>query len=178
LRTEIVPREMMTLRHPGTPATARALATPARCGETFTCAVEQGRDLFTTVEAAAAQDGASTAFFTIVGGEVESLTIMTGGTGIAPAPVGFRGPHEIAAPVRFVSGTGICGIDEAGNRFCHCHAVFADRQGRLVGGHLIFGATRAGNMGIVVAIHPVRGAAFQRALDRETGFSIFYPVVS
>lgn len=170
------PQEMITLKHPGPVALARATASDATLSTPFACTVESGEDLFATVETAMARDGLMTATFTLVQGNIARLTIMTGGVATAHSPVGFCGPHVIGGPVRIVSGTGICGLDEAGRRFCHCHAVFADTAGRLVGGHLMLGKTIADASGAEVEIHPVHNAAFRRAIDPETGFAIFHPV--
>lgn len=171
-----MPHEMITLAHPG-PATAmRAVMLDAGLLPPFSCRVESGADLFTTIEAAVVVRGAATATFTLQAGEIARLTIMTGGPARAGSPVGFCGPHAIAGPVRIVAGTGICGLDEAGHPACHCHAVFVGSDGRLIGGHLIRGQSIAGTQGVEVEIHPVCDAAFQRARDEETGFAVFHPV--
>lgn len=166
---------MNTLRHPGPVLARRARSVTVLTSPMVRLTVPCGRDLFETVHAALDARDVAGGSFTLVSGTVTRLNLMTGGPGSDGLPMGFHGPHRLAAPLDVVAGAAGSGIDETGARFTHCHACFRDRFGRLVGGHLIVGDTIAGDGGIVLDLTPIVDGRFVRQFDRETQFTIFHP---
>lgn len=99
-RHSAMPLALMTVAHPGVPSSARALFVPTAIGSSLRMHVASGDDLFTAVHRRLDALGAPGGAFTLLSGEFASLTIMTGGVGRDGFPMGFCGPHEIAAPAR------------------------------------------------------------------------------
>ena len=166
---------MRTVMHPGEPLQARAQSVVVRPAATLRLIVAEGADLFAVIhdrlDALAAAGGS----FTLIDGSVAQLRLMTGGPGDDGLPMGFHGPHVLAAPLRVVAGAGGSGAAEDGTRFSHCHAAFRDADGELVGGHLLPGETIAGPGGIAIALTPFADGCFVRRRDPETHFTIFHP---
>ncbi|MEH3101701.1 PCC domain-containing protein [Sphingomonas adhaesiva] len=167
--------KLRTVLHPGAPLDARARSVAVETSPTIGMTVPAGRDLFDAVHERLDMLGAPGGSFVLTRGSVDRLSLMTGGAGSDGLPMGFHGPHALAAPLRIVAGAAGSGIDEAGARFTHCHAAFRDRDGRLVGGHLIPGETIAGADGIELDLVALVHGRFRRQVDPETRFSIFHP---
>lgn len=174
--TTLADRGPMTIVHPGRPLERRSVSIAVDASPAVRYHLPPGDDLFSTVHAELDRSGAAGAAFILLAGEIERLTIMTGGQGADGLPVGFRGPHRLAAPLKVVTGAGATGCDENGERVSHCHAVFRDVRRRQVGGHLIIGETIAGSDGLVLDLVVYRHGRFVRRVDPETLFSIFHPV--
>ncbi len=166
---------MRTIVHPGTPLVGRAQSVPVILHPTIRLTVDVGGDLFDTIHATLKAADAAGGSFILVGGDVARLSLMTGGQGEGIMPMGFLGPHDLAAPLRVVAGAGGSGLDEDGSPFSHCHAAFRNASGKLVGGHLIPGQTIAGSGGIAVDLVPIARGRFARRHDSETRFTIFHP---
>ena len=166
---------MRTLVHPGVALAARASHVAVTLTASERLHVPAGADLFTTVHALLDRRSSAAGSFSLVAGTIARLRLMTGGPGSDGLPMGFHGPHELAAPLTVVAGAAGSGIDEDGRRFTHCHAAFRDARGRLVGGHLIAGETIAGLDGIALDLVTIEGGRFARRLDSETRFTIFHP---
>ncbi len=166
---------MRTIAHPGAPLPARVQAIGVEISSPMRVVVAPGRDLFEVIHETLDATRASGGSFTLEGGTAERVSVMTGGAGRDGLPMGFYGPHAMAAPLAIVAGAGGCGIDAAGERFTHCHAAFRDRDGRLVGGHLIPGETIAAAEGIAIGLVTISGGRFQRRCDPETLFDVFHP---
>lgn len=166
---------MLRISHPGTPLEWRAAFVRVAPSLPERLCVPEGEDLFAVIHARLDMRGAHAGAFDLVSGELAELRLMTGGAGSDGNPMGFRGPHRIAVPARIEVGAGHSGIDEAGHRFSHCHAAFADRAGRAVGGHLMAGQAIAGPGGVAVDLVLLSGGRFVQRLDSETRFTIFHP---
>lgn len=170
-----IPASMRTIVQPGPVLAERVRAVPVATSPCTPHLVAPGRDLFATVHDLVDRLGLPGAAFRLTGGEVRQLTLMTGGAGTGERPMDFKGPHVIPGRVAVVAGAGSAGCDEAGEPFSHCHAVFRDDAGRMIGGHLLPGETIAGDAGIAIELVPIHGARFVRRLDPETGFTLFHP---
>lgn len=166
---------MRIVAHPGIALSSRAQHLHVDASAPMRLVVQPGDDLFTTVHARLDEIGAGGGSFTIVHGRVDRLDFMTGGPGSDGLPMGFHGPHHLSGPLSIVAGAAGSGIDETGERFTHCHAVFRTDAGRIAGGHLTLGGTIAGEGGIAVDLVVLRGGRFARQFDPETHFTIFHP---
>jgi predicted DNA-binding protein with PD1-like motif len=166
---------MRTIVHPGPPLDQRARSIAVDTSPSVRLDLCMGEDLFTAVHAALDRLDARGGAFTLVEGNVSHLKLMTGGAGKNGLPMGFHGPHELAAPLAIVAGAGGSGVDEHGERFSHCHAAFRDAAGRLVGGHLLPGETIVGPGRLTIDLVSYVGGRFVRRDDPETFFPIFHP---
>lgn len=166
---------MRVIAHPGAPLPVRVQAVGVEISPPMRVVVAPGHDLFEVIHEALDAARASGGSFMLEGGTAARVRLMTGGAGRDGLPMGFHGPHAMAAPLAIVAGAGGCGVDATGARFTHCHAAFRDPDGRLVGGHLIPGETIAGAEGIAVALVTIGGGRFKRRRDPETLFDIFHP---
>lgn len=169
---------MLTIDHPGTPARYRMLSQAVTLQGPKPLYVTPGEDLFAVIHDVIGELDVTGCCFTLERGDIAALALMTGGPGRDGLPIGYNGPHAIATPATIISGAGNTGIDEDGAPFTHCHAVFCDAHGRLVGGHLLSAETRAGPQGMVVLLHQIHGGGFVRRPDAETGFTLFHPAVA
>jgi len=165
---------MRVVDHPGSKLPVRSTSIDASLAGDERVILAPGQDLFTRLEDLLATRDLPGAFFNILSGSVVDLTLMTGGPG-SDRPISFHGPLDFAAPLAVVAGSGIVGVDEDGKRSTHCHAVFRNSGGDLVGGHLIKGRTIAGPEGLEVQVLLLGGARFARRADPETQFVIFHP---
>lgn len=167
--------QMLRIPHPGMPLEWRAAFVRVELSQPERLCVPEGADLFAAIHARLDTLGADAGAFNLVSGDLAELDLMTGGAGSDGNPMGFRGPHRIAVPARIEAGAGHSGIDELGRRFSHCHAAFADRAGRAVGGHLMLGRAIAGPGGAAVDLVFLSRGRFIQRLDSETRFTIFHP---
>lgn len=115
----------------------------------------------------------------LLGGTVRSLSFMTGRP-LKPDEklrrvATHNGPHEIACPATILAGNAILGEDTKGEALVHCHAVFADAEGKVIGGHLMRGECIAGETGIRLHVSALSEVGFRAVHDSETNFEIFQP---
>lgn len=111
-----------------------------------------------------------------LGGSLERIDYLTGMVDPTAARVATYGaPTRLEGPVTLISGTAILGEDAEGAPIVHCHAVLADAEGRLHGGHIPPGAARVGAEGAVGLAATHRGALFRVKYDPETNYPIFQP---
>ena len=83
--------------------------------------------------------------------------------------------HRLSGPITLLSGNAIVGLDAEGAPLVHAHAVMADAEGRVHGGHLPPGECPVGAEGaraLAVLHGPVLFAVRE---DPETNYAIFHP---
>ena len=166
---------MRTVAHPGALPDVRFRSLPVKAAAAISFTVKSDDDLLETVHRELDSVHARGASFILRSGTVRRLALMTGGAGRDGQIMSFYGPHMLSAPLVVVAGAAGSGVDEHGQRFSHCHAVFKDSDGRLVGGHLMAGETIAGTEGITLDLVPIAGGRFACQIDAETQFTIFHP---
>ncbi len=170
---------MRLLDHPGPVAAPRHLIAWGEAGPSYRLRVAEGDDLIGALIRELTRLDVRSAGAVLLGGSVARLSFMTG----RPIEAGeterrvatHNGPHEIACPARVIGGNAILGADAEGRPLVHCHALFADRDGRVCGGHLLPDGCLAGPEGIALHVAALEGTGFQVAHDAETNFDIFHP---
>ncbi|MCS7233060.1 MAG: DNA-binding protein [Synergistetes bacterium] len=85
--------------------------------------------------------------------------------------VKYCDPVEIDGPIELLCGNGIVGVASSGGKALHLHAVVADRNGRVYGGHVLQGNPVL--VTVEVVIRELSDVNVIRGLDEETGFTLF-----
>lgn len=85
--------------------------------------------------------------------------------------VRYCDPIEIDGPIELLCGNGIVGVTSNGERAIHLHAVVADKNGKVYGGHVLKGNPVL--VTVEVVVRELRGVNIVRGLDEETGFTLF-----
>lgn len=168
---------MHFLTHPGPAEEPRQLFQWDEGGRNVRVMIDEGDDLMEGLLTALGEIGASQAGVQLIGGSLASVSFMTGGPDQSGERVAtHQGPWRIEGPLALLGGTAMIGLDLAGQAMVHCHALFANGEGKIKGGHLRAGECIAGPGGIEAsAVCPGR-AGFKAAHDQETNFPIFYPL--
>lgn len=120
--------------------------------------------------------GARCATFTLQGGTFSRLDYCIA----APNPEGpqvarYSTPIP-AGPVAVLGGGGALGIALDGAALVHCHALLADAQGTVFGGHLLPAVSIAGDDPPVIHARAYGEVDVRQRPDAETAMSIFHPV--
>jgi len=167
---------MRTMTQPGPVQEPRILVETAEAGRNLIIDLPAGSDLLNGLRDALVADGGDGAAIELLGGALDRVHYFTG----RPDPTGRRlatygDPTPIAGPVTLLSGNAIVGKDTEGAPLVHAHAVMADADGRVHGGHLPPGECRVGAGGVraLAVLHgPV---VFAVREDPETNYAIFHP---
>lgn len=93
----------------------------------------------------------------IVGSLENAVLRLAGATAENQVITDFEGPFEI------VSGTGTFSQDG-----CHLHISVADKDGKVIGGHLKDGCRVGTTVEVVVGV--LQDATFRRVYDERSGF--------
>lgn len=168
---------MRTLTQPGTPSLPRLVVRPIAQGRSLRVRLPAGADLLTGLTAALVAHGVADAGVQLLGGVFASMQYLTGQpdhTGQRVATYGA--PTTLEGPVRLIGGNCVLGRDAKGAPLLHCHAVVADRAGRVHGGHLPAKVCILGAAGATALVTVLGADGFQVAYDAETNYDIFQPV--
>ncbi len=167
---------MRTMAQPGPVQEPRILVETAEAGRNLIVDLPAGSDLLNGLRDAVTAEGGVGAAVELLGGSLDRVHYFTG----RPDPTGRRlatygDPTPLVGPVALLSGNAIVGLDAAGAPLVHAHAVMADAEGRVHGGHLPPGECRVGAEGaraLVILHDPV---VFAVREDPETNYAIFHP---
>lgn len=77
--------------------------------------------------------------------------------------------------VSLLRGSATLGQDEQGAPVIHCHASFADAQGRVRGGHVLTPRTVVGQRPVTVLVSVLDGVALRLGFDDETRLHMLKP---
>jgi predicted DNA-binding protein with PD1-like motif len=167
------------MRQPGPALQPRLLAERAEVAAELRVVLPKGSDLHEGLIAALTGRGIADAAIRLSGGGFGSMQYLTGQPDASGQRVATYGaPTLLEGPVAVIGGNAILGRLENGQPILHCHAVVADREGRIHGGHLPPGVCRTGPGGIVAWATVLRGAGFRVGYDAETNYPIFHPAVA
>lgn len=167
---------MRTMQQPGPALEPRRLSQPAEVAAELRIELAPGSDLHEGLVAAFTGRGISDAAIQIVGGAFASMQYLTGqpdGSGARVATYGA--PTLLEGPVQLIGANAILGRLEDGQPILHCHAVVADREGRIHGGHLPPKVCTVGAGGLVAWATVLSGGGFAVKYDPETNYPIFHP---
>lgn len=121
---------------------------------TYALRLHPGDDLRSSLQAWANDQQVQAAFPLTAVGSLEKATLRFAGQETGTV---LTGPLELVSLVGTLSGHGL-----------HLHATVADRQGHLVGGHVLLGCRIYTTAEIVMA--ELSGLVFQRPVDPQTGY--------
>lgn len=122
--------------------------------------------------------GARCAAFTLQGGTFARLEYCIA----APNPEGpqvarYSTPIP-AGPVLVLGGGGALGIALDGSSLVHCHALLADADGAVFGGHLLPAVSLAGDDPPLIHARTYAQVDVRQRPDPETAMSIFHPALA
>lgn len=167
---------MRTLRHPGTPLEPRRLLEWAAPAADLRVALAGGQDLLRGLVAALAARRVYHAAVQLLTADIARMAYLTEAEDPSGRRVATYGPPTwLEAPITFIGANGILGPGIDGDGLLHCHAVVADANGRLHGGHLPPGDVLLGAGGAVALVTPLREAGFAAVYDSETNYPLFQP---
>lgn len=170
---------MRTLKHPGAPSQPRLVALAAEADDELRVVLPAGSDLHEGLVSTLRGAGIADAAIRITGGGFASMQYLTGQPDASGARVATYGaPTPLAGPVLLIGASAILGRLEDGKPILHCHAVVADRDGRIHGGHLPPGVCIAGPEGLTAWITVLSGSGFAVRYDAETNYNIFQPAAA
>lgn len=167
---------MRTLKQPGPAVEPRLIALPAQAAGELRVVLPPGSDLHEGLTAVLRGLGITDAAIRITGGSFSSMQYLTGQPDASGERVATYGaPTPLEGPVLLVGASAILGRLESGQPILHCHAVVADRDGRIHGGHLPPGVCIAGPEGLTAWVTVLAGGGFAVRYDAETNYTIFQP---
>lgn len=168
---------MRTLIQPGAPLQPRRLLEWAAPAADLRVHLAGGQDLLRGLVAALAARGIRHAGVQVLAADIARMAYLTGAEDRSGQRVATYGPPTwLDGPVTLIGANGILGPGPDGDSLLHCHAVAADAEGRLHGGHLPPGDVLLGEGGAVALATPLREAAFAATYDSETNYPLFQPV--
>ncbi|MFN3621314.1 MAG: PPC domain-containing DNA-binding protein [Nitrososphaerales archaeon] len=137
----------------------------AGLGKAFVCRMDFESDFLTSLEEFAKEHEIEAAFFVALGAVKKASFAYY-------EQASKKYVEEVVdEPMELLSCVGNFGM-LGGNVVVHAHAVFSDRSGKLLGGHLIKGTTVfAGE----VLIFELGGVSLVRAYDNLTGLNLYTP---
>ncbi len=165
-------------KHPGPAAEPRRLAGRAESAGEYRIELEEGEELHEGLLSALGDLGLGQAAVSLVSGSFAAFSYLTGQPDASGARLATYGaPTTPAAPVTLIGANALVGSDGEGRPLLHCHAVVADAEGRVHGGHLPPGACLVGAEGLTLQVLGLAGGGFAVAYDAETNYAIFHPKV-
>jgi len=165
-----------TLTQPGAPLQPRRLLEWAAPATDLRIRLPGGQDMLCGLVAALAARGIGHAAVQVLAADIARMAYLTGAEDKSGQRVATYGPPTwLEGPVTLIGANGILGPGRDGATLLHCHAVVADAEGRLHGGHLPPGDVLLGEGGATVLATPLREAAFAAVYDSETNYPLFQP---
>jgi predicted DNA-binding protein with PD1-like motif len=87
---------------------------------------------------------------------------------------GYTKPESIPGPIEILALSGIIFETEDGEVALHLHGTFCDKDGKLLGGHIVPGGNPVCAT-LDACLAQVGGARFMTRFDEETGLNLFSP---
>lgn len=164
-----------TLVHPGPFRAERIDAMHAPNGRHFRLSVGSGQTLHEALVQGLAAHQVASASMTLIGGHLDLLTYCFAGEDRSgQALVSYSAPMATEA-VQFIFGNATLGRTAAGRPIVHCHAVFRNGAGGLLGGHLLTERCRVGGMPVTVLATALEGFELRVDVDAETRTPLLHP---
>ncbi|TQV81930.1 PCC domain-containing protein [Denitrobaculum tricleocarpae] len=166
------------IEQPGAPLSPRRICVRTETGPELRLELDAGMDLLPELATVLSTQGVRSAALQALSGHFDKVSYFTGMADETGARVATYGAARVLqGPVLLLGANAIFGIGEEGVPLVHCHAVLADAQGRVHGGHLPLEGCILGSQGAVIMATPLEDAGFEVAFDSETNYSLFHPTV-
>ncbi len=167
------------LKHPGPVAAQRWDSRAGRGARAFRFSLIPGRSLHDGIANAMAAAGVSAAALTLTGGVFARVDYCLAAPRAGqPQVAGYTDPERRSGPIGLIGASATLGLDLEGRPMVHCHALLADPDGALFGGHVIPGASMVGAVPPVVFARAFEGVAIHQRYDAETVMSLFHPAAA
>ncbi|WP_341989364.1 PPC domain-containing DNA-binding protein [Azorhizobium sp. AG788] len=164
------------LKHPGPVAAQRWDSMACARSRAFRFSLIPGRSLYDGIVNAMTAAGVSAAALTLTGGVFARVEYCLAAPRVGrPQVAGYTDPESMSGPIGLIGASATLGLDVEGRLMVHCHALLADPDGQLFGGHVIPAASIVGAVPPVVFARAFEGAAIRQRYDAETVMSIFHP---
>lgn len=169
---------MSIVEQPGPVQHPRQLVAVSQTSQDYILTLKGEGDFLTHLQETLIANDIHFAGIKILGGMFGDLEYYTG----IPDPAGIRiatygPPTPVNGPLTCLSGNASLGRDANDEPIIHCHAVVADKNGRVIGGHINKGGCAIGPRGVRLQITTHPGVGFEVSHDLETTFDVFHPMV-
>ena len=164
-----------TLVHPGPRADVR-LSHVAACGtRQLRISLNPGTRLHEGLTQALNALGVQSAAMALMGGDLAEVAYCLPIPDPAGQVIATYGEPHVLRPVSLLRGSATLGQDDQGAPVIHCHASFADADGRVRGGHVLTQATVVGQRPVTVMVSVLEGVALRLGFDAETRLNMLKP---
>lgn len=165
------------IQQPGAPLSPRRACVLTPSGPELRVTLGAGADLLPELAKILQDRGVRSAALQALSGHLDRASYFTGMIDPTGARVATYGaPRPLQGPILLLGANAIFGRGEDGAPLVHCHAVMADAEGQVHGGHLPLEGCILGSEGAVFLATSLTEAGFQVAYDSETNYSLFHPI--
>jgi predicted DNA-binding protein with PD1-like motif len=160
--------------HPGKPRAERVLGAIALRPRRAMVWLPETRSLYDGLVASFARFDVRAGALQLLGGNFAAAAYHVA----FPTPDSVRAaeygpPIPLAKGTRLIRASGSFGEDLSGRPLLHIHGVLADPTGRVHGGHIAPERCIVGPEGVRAIL--LLSVGFKQSVDRETGYSLFFP---
>lgn len=164
-----------TLVHPGPRADLRLSHVAAHGGRQIRLSLTAGNCLHEGLTRALGAAGVQAAAMALMGGDLAEVAYCLPVPDPAGQLMATYGEPIVLQGVSLLRGSATLGQDEQGAPVIHCHASFADAQGRVRGGHVLTPRTVVGQRPVTVLVSVLDGVALRLGFDDETRLHMLKP---
>lgn len=164
-----------TLVHPGPRADLRLSHVAAHGGRQIRLSLTAGNCLHEGLTRALGAAGVQAAAMALMGGDLAEVAYCLPVPDPAGQLMATYGEPIVLQGASLLRGSATLGQDEQGAPVIHCHASFADAQGRVRGGHVLTPRTVVGQRPVTVLVSVLDGVALRLGFDDETRLHMLKP---
>lgn len=164
-----------TLVHPGPRADLRLSHVAAHGGRQIRLSLTAGNCLHEVLTRALGAAGVQAAAMALMGGDLAEVAYCLPVPDPAGQLMATYGEPIVLQGASLLRGSATLGQDEQGAPVIHCHASFADAQGRVRGGHVLTPRTVVGQRPVTVLVSVLDGVALRLGFDDETRLHMLKP---
>lgn len=144
-----------------------------RAGETIVGHIYPGSDLIPSIYKICEKNDIENGYISMLIGSLKKASFVYA-KAEENSKIGIRysEPLKKEGPFEFLSGQGLIGRKDDGNRVVHLHGMFSNEKMEIQGGHLI----EKGNIvlaTIEIVINRLENINLIKSYDKETGFPLF-----
>ncbi len=164
-----------TLVHPGPRADLRLSHVAAHGGRQIRLSLTAGNCLHEGLTRALGAAGVQAAAMALMGGDLAEVAYCLPVPDPAGQLMATYGEPIVLQGASLLRGSATLGQDAQGAPVIHCHASFADAQGRVRGGHVLTPRTVVGQRPVTVLVSVLDGVALRLGFDDETRLHMLKP---